>query len=175
MTAVKTPDPNLAHELRCHIQRSVRYHKARQRFFDGWSNAVSFVSLLGGSAVVVAVLNNSSDVIAICAGLIVAAGQALEQVVRLGSKARDHSTFTSQFVSLERALERSCESTDPDLRAIKAEILMIEAQEPPIKRYLDLICHNQVARSIGSSDIQPLAWWQRMFAQYLNGDSAMEM
>ena len=43
---------------------------------------------------------------------------------------------------------------------MSAEILSIEAREPPIRRYLDLICHNQVARSIGSDDIQPLLWWR---------------
>ena len=77
-----TTDTDPRHELMCHIKRSVRYHRARQRFFDGWSHAVSFVSLLAGSAVVVALLASAPTWVAVSAGAAVAAIQALEQVAR---------------------------------------------------------------------------------------------
>lgn len=47
-------------------------------------------------------------------------------------------------------------------------------REPPIKNYFGLICHNQVAITIGSNDIKPIAIWWRMLVQWLNGDTALQ-
>lgn len=163
------------HELKCHLQRSIRYHKARERFFDSWSNFISFASLLAGSGVVVSLLAVAvPEWVALASGAMVAALQALEQVSRLSLKARTHSDLAASFVSMERILTMRPILSEADLREAIAEVLLIEAREPPIKRYLDLICHNQVARSIGSDDVEELTCWQRWFAQYFNGDSAME-
>ena len=162
------------HELNCDLQRSVRYHRARERFFDAWSNRISFFSLLAGSSVVVSLLANSPSWVALSAGSGVAIMQAAEQVFRLSSKARDHSSLASEFLTLERLATMQGELTIAELREIRAEVLTIEAREPPIKRYLDLICHNQVARAIGSDDLEPLTFWQRRLAQYLNGDTALQ-
>lgn len=163
------------HEITCHLQRSVRYHKARERFFEGWSNAISFISLLGGSAVVVSILSTTApEWVALAAGGVVASVQAIEQVVRLPLKARDHSSFASEFSTLERIVTMQDHIDAGELREIKSEILSIESREPPIKRYLDLICHNQVAHAIGSKDVVKLKFWQRWLAQYLSGDSAMD-
>ena len=162
------------HELSLHLQRSVRYHRARERFFESWSNLISFASLLAGSSVVVALLASAAPWVALTAGALVAAMQAVEQVARLSSKARDHAGFAAEFLSLERIVVLKGNSTEDDLRELRAEVLSIEARAPPIKRYLDLICHNEVARAIGSDDVEPLTFWQRSLAQYLNGDSALQ-
>lgn len=162
------------HVLSCHLQRSVRYHRARERFFEGWSNAFSFASLLAGSSVVVSLLASAPGWIALASGAAVVGMQATEQVFRLSSKARDHAGFATEFLNLERTIAMRGEITEVDLRDIRGEVLSIESREPPIKRYLDLICHNQVARAIGSDDIEPLKFWQRRLAQYLNGDGALQ-
>lgn len=104
----------------------------------------------------------------------VAVLQAAEQVFRLSSKARDHNSLAGEFLALERILAMKGAISQEELRELQADILTIEAREPPTKRYLDLICHNQVARAIGSDDIEKLTRFQRTFAQYLNGDSALQ-
>ncbi len=162
------------HELNCHIQRSIRYHRARERFFAGWSRWISFLSLLSGSAVVVALLARLPDWVALGFGASVAALQAGELIWSLSGKARLHADLAGAFIGLEQELARQPDASLADIRAPRAEILRIEAREPPIKRYLDLICHNQVARAIGSDDIERLSFWQRWFAQYLNGDTALQ-
>ncbi|SHL49243.1 hypothetical protein SAMN05444414_11626 [Roseovarius marisflavi] len=162
------------HDLSCHLQRSVRYHRLRERFFEAWSNTFSALSLLAGSSVVVALLAQSSAWVPLLAGAAVAGMQALDQVLRLGVKARQHNGLAGEFLSLERILAMRGDPTPDDLREMRAEVLSIEARERPIMRYLDLICHNQVARAIGSDDIEPLRWHQRRFAQYLSGDSALQ-
>ncbi|NOD32811.1 MULTISPECIES: hypothetical protein [Ruegeria] len=169
-TEAKIATIDQLHEVACHLQRSVRYHRARERFFDTWSNWFSFASLIAGSSVVVALLSALPSWIALASGAAVAAMQALEQVFRLSSKARDHSGLAAEFLALERIMAMREEMPVSELREMKAEILSIEAREPPVKRYLDLICHNQVAKAIGSDDIEKLKFWQRLFAQYLNGD-----
>jgi hypothetical protein len=165
---------NDIHEISCHLQRSVRYHKARERFFENWSNLFSFASLIAGSSVVVSLLSSAPQWVALTAGALVAAMQAIEQVFRLAHKARDHSGLASEFFAIERFITLESNITQEHLREMRAEIMSIESREPPIKRYLDLICHNQVARSIGSDDIEKLKWHQRTLAQYLNGDHALQ-
>lgn len=172
-TMTKAKDNDI-HELTCHLQRSVRYHRARERFFEWWSNVFSVVSLLAGSSVVVSLLAAAPAWVAMASGATVAGMQALELVFRLSGRARDHNGFASEFLALERILVEKDVVTEADLRAMKAEILTIEAREPPVKRYLDVICHNQVAVSIGSDDIEKLTPWQRWFAQYLSGDHALQ-
>jgi len=146
----------------------------RARFFSNWSNVGSFASLLAGSFVVVSVLSSVSDTLMLAAGSVVAISQAAEHVFRLASKATAHVGFARDFMALERIMAMHHELTDDDIRKIWSEILTIESREPPVKRYLDLICHNQVAVSIGSNDIERLTWWQRSLSQYLNGDTALQ-
>ncbi|MEI4262814.1 hypothetical protein [Roseovarius sp. D0-M9] len=162
------------HEISCHLQRSVRYHRARERFFESWSNGISVLSLLAGSSVVVSILAECPQWIALASGGIVAALQAFDQVFRLGAKARDHNSLAGEFLALERILVMKDAPSLDDIRELRAEILTIEAREPPVRRYLDLICHNQVARAMGSDDIEQLSWSQRTFAQFLSGDTALQ-
>jgi len=174
LTPARTATIDQLYEVTCHLQRSARYHRARERFFESWSNLISFLSLLAGSSVVVSLLASAPNWVALTAGAAVAILQAIEQVFRLSSKARDHNSFASEFLSLERVMAKQDTLGSGELNEIKAEILTIEAREPPVKRYLDLICHNQVARAVGSDDLETLKFWQRWLAQYLDGDTALQ-
>ncbi|MBC6437034.1 MAG: hypothetical protein GDA52_02580 [Rhodobacteraceae bacterium] len=162
------------HDVICRIQRSIRYHKARERFFRFWSGLAGMLCLLAGSAVVVSILAQGPGWLALGCGAVVAVAQAAEAVLGWSGKASAHSGFASEFAALERTMALLPETDARTLKNIGAEILRIEAREPPIYRYLDLICHNQVARAIGSDDVEHLAWWQRTFAHILPGASAME-
>jgi hypothetical protein len=173
-TKARTADLDVVYELTCHLQRSTRYHKARERFFVSWSNCFSFLSLAAGSSVVVSLLAKFPEWVPLAAGAAVAIMQATEQVFRLAGKARDHSAFASEFLALERILATQEQPTTHDILEIKGEVLSIEAREPPIKRYLDLICHNQVACAVGSDDLEELTFWQRTFAQYWSGENALQ-
>lgn len=158
------------HEITCHIRRSIRYHRARERFFYSWFHLLSFASLLAGLSVVISLLANAPEWVTLMSGVAVAAIQMAERVFLLTAKARLHNGLARDFLWLERQIVVRGDVTEAELRSLREEVLSIEAWDPPVKRYLDLICHNQVARSIGSDDIEPLTFWQRWFAQYLNGD-----
>ena len=49
------------------------------------------------------------------------------------------------------------------------ERLSIEAEEPPVKRILDVICHNDLARSMGldREEMWRVKWYQRWVAQFV--------
>ena len=51
------------------------------------------------------------------------------------------------------------------LRSFVACRLTIEADEPPVLRALDVLCHNEMCRADGRlDDIYDLPWWQRIAA-----------
>ena len=162
------------HELTCRIRRSIRYHRARERFFRTWASAIAFISLVSGSSVVAAILTEMLVYFALTAGAVVALTQAAEMAFGISAKASTHNGLAVEFSALEAAMARVPDPDEAARRRFLEDTLRIEMREPPIKRYLDLICHNQVARAMGSDDVESLAWWQRLFAQYLNGDNAME-
>lgn len=146
----------------------------RERFFSTWSNVFSVVSLLSGSGVVVSLMAEMPPIVPLVAGGIVAFIQTFDQVIGTNGKARDHASLASEFLALERIMVMQGDLDAEAIRDLRAEVLSIEAREPPVKRYLDLIAHNQVARALGSDDIETLRWWQRLLAQYLPGDGALQ-
>lgn len=170
VAASQESDPE--HEFLCRLWRSVRYHRAREAFFQGWSSTFQFVSLIAGSSVVVTILSDAPAMWSLAAGAAVAVMQGAELVFRLADKARMHNALAAEFHAIERVAVMTGDLSDAKLRELRGEMLAVESREPPIKRYLDLICHNQVARSIGSDDTAPLAWWQIRFSQYLAGPAA---
>lgn len=167
-------ESDLQHTVWCHIQRSIRYHRAREAFFQFYASTFSFLTLVAGSGVVVSLLAEYSTLATLVFGALVAALQAVELSFQISGKARLHGALASEFLALDRVIARSPACTDDELREIQSDILTIESREPPIKRYLDLICHNQVAISIGSRDIQPLKHHQIMFRNWLSGETAMQ-
>ncbi|UFS65299.1 hypothetical protein LO749_01645 [Paracoccus denitrificans] len=171
--AAKASDDS-RHELWCHVQRSIRYHRAREAFFQWFANAFTFLTLMAGSGVVVSVLSTASAAVSIWCGIAVAAMQSLELVLQISQKARLHNSLASEFSAIERTMAKKPEMSQAEMNDLEADILMIEAREPPVKRYLDLICHNQVARAIGSDDIEPLTFWQRHLAHWRSGNTALQ-
>ncbi len=163
------------HELTCRIRRSIRYHRTRERFFRRWASAIAFISLVSGFSIVAAILAEVQGYFALTAGAVVAFTQAAEMAFGISAKASTHNGLAVEFAALEAAMARVPDHDEAACRRFLEDTLRIEMREPPIKRYLDLICHNQVARAMGSDDVESLIWWQRWFAQYLAGDSTMEM
>jgi hypothetical protein len=158
------------HELRCDAQRSIRYHLARVRFFRFWSSLFSFIGLISGSSVVVSILATAPSWIALTAGAIIAATQAIELIWNISEKARLHSSLQSEFNSLEQEIVIAGDKLNDDYyRRLEAKRLNIETREPPIKRWLDLLCHNEVAYAMGSNEIYDVPFWPRLAAQWLPG------
>ena len=155
------------------LQRSVRYHRLRDRFFQSCAHKISFLSLLSGSSVIVTLLAQGPDWLVVVTAALIAVLQAIDLIGGLAGKARLHSSFATDYAAIERELAAAVSQSSAKLKTFRHRYLEIEMREPPVKRYLDLICHNQVARAHGSDDVENLTWYQRTFAQWLNGNSAL--
>jgi hypothetical protein len=162
------------HEVSCNIKRSVRYHRAREQFYSFYAALITFTTLLAGSGVVIAILAALPPRFTLIAGAVVAVLQLIEVVAQLSYKARLHNSLASEFLALERIMARNPNQDQRLLADLEADILTIELREPPIKRYLDVLCHNQLAVSIGSTDIEYLLPHQRILANWLSGASALQ-
>lgn len=156
------------HSLEADIDRSIRYHKARERFFQFWSNAFAFVSLVSGSSVVVALLAQAPGWVAIAAGALVAIASALELVGNVGGKARLHAGLASDFNAVHAAMILADARNPATWRRLRSRVAEIEAREPPVKRWLDIACHNEVAFSRGSRDVYAIGPLQRRLAQWID-------
>lgn len=162
------------YEIWYDIQRSIRYHRAREAFYQWYANTFTFLTLLAGSGIVMSLLGTGPKLLSVSLGVAVAAAQIIELVFQIAHKARLHNSLASEFMALDRVMTRTPSMDEKALAEIRSDILTIEAREPPIKRYLDLICHNQVARMIGSKDLEKLTFWQRNLANWLSGSTALQ-
>lgn len=103
--------------------------------------AGAFIALIGGSGTMLATVLTG----------IVAAASAVETVLKPSDKARLHSDLTRKFTGLAADI-MTCEPTQNNLQKVRAARLKIEMDEPPVRRLVDLLSHNEECRSRGISD-----------------------
>jgi hypothetical protein len=130
----------------------------------------AIVSALFGTATVAALIAQLDHSIA--AGL--AAFSTVLAIINLhvgsAERAREHHELAGRFVSIEQKLAHGRSLTDAEAEKLICERLEIHKDEPPIKRNLDTICHNELLRSIGGRNAQ---MWrvgpiQRMLADFID-------
>ena len=154
-------------ELLFDVRRSIRYHSRRQAFFETVDRWFTFALLLLGSGAALSILQDHKAV-----GLAVACISGLKLVFAFGAKAGRHAQFVKDFTRLEKRLSPGI--SDDEIAAVHRERLDIEAAEPPVKRVLDVICHNELLVAMGyegetlQRERVPLTWFQRRTANFFN-------
>lgn len=164
------------HDLLFGVRRSIRYHTRRCRFYDRVNTWCKFLSVLGGTATISSVLAKLGQGWIIVFAAIVTIFSALDLVISSAQKARLHNDFSRKFVELEKDISIKGSITEEDIRNFIAKRLDIEALEPPPLRILDMICHNELCRSLGYDENQyaKLKWYQRLFCQVIDiGDHSV--
>lgn len=134
------------------VQRSVRYHDRRCRFYDQAHTVTAALSLLLGSASV-ASLAQGSDALRLAAMIgsgLVAVLASFDLVIGYARKAREHADLKRRFIALEADMTKAPD--DDLLSAYKSRRLEIEADEPPKMHALDILCHVELARAYGMED-----------------------
>lgn len=151
------------HDLKFNIGRSIRYHKARQNFFDLLDKFTNFISILFGSSSVF-VLSQQNTVLAMYLGLSLAFISSLALVFGFSTKARDHFDFAKQFTEQERRLIKGPLS-DYLLNSVEDEIRSIESSEPNVLRTLNDLCWNDEAEAQGvpKEELIKVDWYRRLF------------
>ena len=62
-------------------------------------------------------------------------------------------------------------ASEETVKAVTQERLNLEDLEPPVMQVLDVLCHNDLLRTMGlSGKKDPIAvtWWQRLTAHFFN-------
>ena len=157
------------HNLLFGVRRSIRYHTARRKFFDRCHKITTAISLIFGSAAIFTVLSNSGEIYTIAAAAFVSIVAAIDLVVGNTDKARLHHDLAKRFIGLEKEMVSVREPTDDDLNLWTATRLGIESEEPPVKRVLDAMMHNELLRAMDydkeSGQYVRIGRFQRLFAQ----------
>jgi hypothetical protein len=164
------------HNLLFGVRRSIRYHTRRWQFYDGVSMWCKFLSVLGGTATITAVLAKLGQGWTIGFASVVTIFSVMDLIVGSGQKARLHNDFVRQFVDLEKDIVTKEQITESDMRSFTGRRLVIEAQEPPPLRILDMICHNELCRALGYDENKQvrIKWYQRLFCQLVDiGDQSV--
>ena len=159
------------HDLLFGIRRSVRYHLRRRVFYEHLHAGVLFLALVFGSATIAAFGAELGKDWPLWVKLLPAALtsvlSAADLVVGSSRKAWLHADLARRFFTLERDMERARdEIADALLVEMTDRRLAIEADEPPVLRGLDTLCHNELMRAMGYPREQEVrvGFWQRRFA-----------
>ena len=158
------------HDLLFGVRRSVRYHNRREMFFDRFHTITSAVNIIFGSATILSVLGDLGKVYPVVAASIVTVFSALDLVVGTAKMARMHNNLARRFIILEKEMITKKDFAEEDLQHFVGIRLDIEADEPPILKVLDSICHNELMRAMGYPKDKwvKIRWYQRMLAQFLD-------
>lgn len=152
------------------VRRSIRYHTRRRLFFDRinkWSDAITAI---GGSGTIISILSSTGTK---TPTTILAAITAIASVINLvfdtKGNARTHHDFARQFIQLEKQLIKQ-DITDTELINITAQRLDIEAEEPPVLRVLDSMCHNELLKAMGydKTDFLQISIIQSFFSPFFD-------
>lgn len=160
-------DSNSHSDLLFGIRRSVRYHSRRQGFFEALNNTISFALVVLGSGAVYSVAQDH-DRLTVAVGLSVAALSSGRLIFKLGERAARHSRFVSDFTRLEKRL--AFDESKEAVRRVTEGRLELEAAEPPVKRALDVLCHNELVQAMGikEGNQYEVPWKLRLLSHLCN-------
>lgn len=136
------------HGLLFDVRRSVRYHQRRRAFYESWNTIANAVAVIFSSAAIAGVVKSYAW-LTIMSGAIVTVFSTVNLVVGTVRKARVHEELAKRFFTLERDIVQAAEYDEAALAQFTVKRLEIEADEPPILKVLDCICHNELARAMG--------------------------
>lgn len=160
------------HDLLFGVRRSIRYHVRRRMFFDRLNLTASAVSVIFGSAAMVAMLNDLGRGWVTAAAAVVTVFATINLVVGSARMARLHADLARRFVELEQQIVLADAAAASAVSRFTATRLGIEAEEPPVLRVLDSLCHNELMRAMGypSGSLLRIRWHQRLLAQIVDVD-----
>lgn len=156
------------HSLLFDVRRSVRYHNRRRAFFERLGHIKDAMSVIFGSAVIYGVLKEAElQGLAVLSAVLVTILSGVDLVIGSSRMANLHHDLARRFIVLEKSLSmvEAEDVTSEDVHKWTGSRLDIEAEEPPIFRVLDAMCHNELLRAEGyKSGFVRIGFMQRLFA-----------
>lgn len=158
------------YSLKFSVDKSIRYHGKRRRFFDAWHNIANALAALTGSSSFIAIYSGNNEIAKYCSA-VVACATSLDLVMGFSSKAQLHNELQKKFSALlnEMILEDLTEDT---LKKWNAERVSIEKDEPTSLTLLVDICHNEVAIAMGHHNyvLANICEWRRKLSHFFSFD-----
>lgn len=149
-------------ELACGVGRSRRYHARMQAFYQSWHDGVAAANAVLGAGAFLALLGSIHPSVPITLTGVIAFINAFETVLKPSTKAEKHGSLQQRFTQLASEIV-SAEPTPRNLQKLSAKRLLIDADEPPIRRLADLAAQNEEWGARGIARSIPLTWAQRSF------------
>lgn len=162
--------PESTNEILFGVRRSVRYHNRRRAFFDGWVVVTNAVAVIFGSAAMWIFWSKVNPDWGVYAALVVTFFSAINLVVGAGQRARLHSDLARRFILLEKEIISLADPTEEQRRSFMARRLEVEADEPPVLRVVDIMCHNELAEAMGygQKDTYIVPWYLHLTGHFTN-------
>lgn len=146
------------------VHKSRRYHMKMWSFFQRLSDLVLGLNAILGAGAFIALLGGKDGVIVKVLIGTVAVGSALDNVLGFATKAKLHADLCRKFTELASKMA-IWDATEENYRKAVSERIMIEKDEPPVHRLVDIDARNEELRSRGNpaEDLIPLSWSQSIF------------
>ncbi len=154
------------YKLLFRIEQSIRYHSHRKRFFEAVHNWITFIIALSGTATFITVIGDLGQKAPLYAAFFVTVFSLIDLIVRSPEKTRLYDELSRKFISLEKEIILLTEPVPDRLTCIDANILDIEADEPPSLRILNVIFRNEALQAKGYDQeehktlYKEIGWWQ---------------
>ncbi|QFU23752.1 YiiG family protein [Shewanella eurypsychrophilus] len=156
------------------IGLGVHYHMRRQQFFESWHRVTGALSLIFSTSAV-AFFTQQAQIGMLCAAF-VAVLQSIDLIIDTRGKANLHDSLRRDYLAVNQTLlEFGDELDDAGDISIKLRLAAIEMNEPPIKKLLLEICHNDASRKLGCDDDQlhKINWFKENTANLFNWSSSI--
>lgn len=138
------------HGLLFDVRRSARYHVRRRGFYERLHKIASALNILSGSTTFIGLIKSYPNLSLLGAGLVTIVS-TVDLVIGSPQMARKHNDLARQFISLEKKIITvdKEKAEQKDIIKLTALRLTIEANEPPVYRVLDALCHNELCKALG--------------------------
>lgn len=161
------------------IGMGVHYHMRRQQFFESWHRLTGVLSIVFSTSAVASFVNASSDGSwnwAVFFAVVVAISQSIDLVIDTRGKGFLHNDLRREYVRVSHdLLDIVGKVSETEFNQLSKKIRNIEINEPPIKKLLLEVVHNDVGRklNIDKEELHKISWLKRSTANLINWNSSI--
>jgi hypothetical protein len=154
------------YDLDFSVRKSRRYHEKLCAFYGAWRDWAKIVAVVASSGAAVLVFAEAKYAAELFVS-IASLWAVIDYLATPDKMAQKHCELRDRFIELATKIELM-PHTQAAYRKLAAERLMIEKEEPPCKRLVDLQARNEECRSrdYPPEELVPLSGMQRKFGYF---------
>ncbi len=150
------------------VQKSYRYHTARQRHYERLSQFLSFGTIVFSALWGTILLEFPNSWYVFVGPAFIILLSALDIALRPSAKGTEHKLLAYQFNQLDMKM-MGYENTKDSAKFFQVERQKIESTEPPDYAVLNLSVHNQLCQAVGSTDgMVYISFWRKFFRHWID-------